>query len=189
MLCYGSRGFAIGPGSVWSYVVIWLVMRYAHLWLCLCSGMYGDLKPSGVMLCVAPASEWRPRSWALHDFRLHYVYVYDLIWILTLRFVLHFVFWFAFGFDPYFCTPCFTYSVHISYWPPFFGGCVLCPQVQKLVWVILRFRLLILLFWSAPSDPESTFGIDVLCYAYTVYIWLFGYGGGPVSPYVFVLSS
>ena len=58
----------------------------------LCSEMYGDLKPSGVMLCVAPASEWRPRSWAFAWFRLHYVYVYDLIRILTYWFVLPFIF-------------------------------------------------------------------------------------------------
>ena len=82
-----------------------------------------------VLCCV-----WRQRRSGdhvlkrLHDFVcIMYTYMI-LIRILTYWFVLHFVIWFAFGFDPYFCTPCFTYSVHISYWPPFFGGCVFMPR-------------------------------------------------------------
>ena len=31
-----------------------------------------------------------------------------------------------FQYNPAYCISCLTYSVHIPYWPPFFGGCVSC---------------------------------------------------------------
>ena len=144
------------------------------LWRYVCSGMYGDLKPSGVMMCVAPASEWWPRSWALHDF-ICIMYIrsgtnFDIL--VSIPFcILH-----VFSYGLYFCTLCFTYSVHLSYWPPFFGGCVSCPQVQTPV--IHHCRLHVLLLQSAPFDSEPVcryiYFLGGICFCIFDYL---GYGG------------
>ena len=175
MLCYGSRGFAIGPGPFG--VMLWYgswcdTLTYDYVCVRGCTEIWNLL----VLCCV-----WRQRRSGdhvpkrLHDFVcIMYTYMI-LIRILTYRFVPHLVIWFAFGLDPYFCTPCFTCSVHISYWPPFFGGCVLCPQVQTLVIPHCRLHFSAISEYSylirSPLLVQTSFAV------YILYIWLFGYGG------------
>ena len=67
------------------------------------------------------------------------------------------------------------------------GAAFHAAQVQALGWVIPRFRLPIMLLRSAPLDPEPTFGIYMLCFGYSVYLPLFGYGGA-LSRHMFVCS-
>ena len=158
---------------LWSYAVIWL-MICLMMWYAV-FGVYGDLKPSGVMLCVAPASEWWPRSWALCMISICIICIcFQYRSDILIRYFLSLYFYFSYDLD--FCTLCFTYSVHLSYWPPFFGGCVSCPQVQRFV--ICQCRPHILLLQSAPFDPEPIcWYISVMVYMYFCTFDYLGYGG------------
>ena len=182
MLCYGSRDLAIGPGSVYG-VMLWYGLWYVWWYDMLCLGMYGDLKPSGVMLCVAPASEWWPRSWALCMISICIMYMFSVQVCYTDSVFSLLILLLSYDLD--FCTLCFTYSVHLSYWPPFFGGCVSCPQVQWFA--ICQCRPHILLLQSAPFDSEPMcWYLSFVIYMF-LYIWLFGVRRGPVPSYDFVM--
>ena len=65
MLCYGSPRPRHMAGFRLELCCDMAVMWYAYMCV---FGYVRRFEPSGVMLCVAPASEWWPRSWALHDF-------------------------------------------------------------------------------------------------------------------------
>ena len=173
---------------LWSYDVIWHLICYDDM-MCVWYDVSGDCTEIWNLLelwCVkAPASGGDhvpiPYTW----FDLH-LYVR-----LPRRFAL-----FTMLVCLFFLTPAvFVISVpsalHTQYFsrtdPRFFGGCVSCPQVQKLVWVVLQFRLLILLCWRAPLDPERTFGTYLLLYVCSVHLWVSGYGGA-LSRHMFICS-
>ena len=81
---------------------------------------------------------------------------------------------------------CLTYSVQSSYWPPFFGGCVSCPQVPTFIEVIRRFRVYILLL-ECSFDLEPTFWYKSFCCTYFYVHNYFGYGGA-LSRHMILLS-
>ena len=82
-------------------------------------------------------------------------------------------------------TCCFAYSIHLSYWPPFFGGCVSCPQVQPIRVEGHQLKTPVS-SWRAPllrSHFCYNCNFWVLCILFTQ-----GYDGGPVQSFTSVRS-
>ena len=159
------------------YLVLCCVWRYAvyDMWR-----GYGDLKLSGVMLCYG-AIDGRATIFSVpYAWFVFWKKTFDIL-DLHLLSVFPFRLWFRF----IFCIFCFAYSVHISYWPPFFGGCVSCPQVQTHSSVIHQFRKPSSAVWSAPLISEPIFWyIFVRC----ICIYLFRGTAGPCPVIWFCLS-
>ena len=172
MMCYGFRGLAIGPVTVYG-VMMWYGIWYVLMIWCVCDMMcleivrrFETFWSYDVLWHQRRGGDHVPIPYTWFDLHL-YVRLPHRFALFTMLVCL------------FFLTPAvFVISVpsalHTQYFsrndPRFFGGCVSCPQVQKIVWVVLQCRLLILLCWRAPLDSEPTFGIYLLSYVCVWYI-------------------
>ena len=182
--CSGVRGQVLYVHGLWSMMCH--VHLCWHLWLCFDMAIRYDL------ICYVLWRQCRGRPRSVHRVpnragsgicflsALFMISDMHIDWLST-SFVFRTL---CSDSDIIYYSLCFTYSVHFPYWPPFFGGCVSCPQVPIHGLQIRPLRLSISCF---QRSFVRSYIFWYSLFLIHLYIWFSGYDGA-LSRHMYMLS-